>query len=325
MLHSTLIAALLFANPDVPSGGASGSDGRALFDEGRRLVQAGQTALACPKFEESNVVEPKAGTLENLADCYEKTGRLGSAWRAYKRAESMLENKGPKARLDSLRRHVSDLEARVPRLRIVPAPNDIKTTITRDNAVVDATEYSASIPVDAGEHIVFARAPGAPSWSATVRLVDGVVVTVEVPALVPAKTESNVPSSAPSITLGEGLRTESSFWSTPRVVGVAAGAVGVAVLGISAGFAISAQQKWSTVKTECGPSLECSSASSLDSADQARSQANLATYFAIGGGVMLAGGAALVLLNPGVRSRTSPAATLAPTVSLTSFGVRGFW
>src|SRR5512145_2755140 len=63
--------------------GQAGSDrvtARSLFDEARALVAAGKVADACPKFEESQRLDPGPGTLFNLADCYERSGRTATAW-----------------------------------------------------------------------------------------------------------------------------------------------------------------------------------------------------------------------------------------------------
>ena len=47
----------------------------ALFDEGRNLVAAGKIAEACPKFADSQRLDPSPSTLLNLASCWEKLGR----------------------------------------------------------------------------------------------------------------------------------------------------------------------------------------------------------------------------------------------------------
>jgi TolA-binding protein len=59
------------------------ADAEKLFDEGRRAMQSGDYALACPKFEASNKADPAVGTQMNLAMCWEKLGKTASAWAMY--------------------------------------------------------------------------------------------------------------------------------------------------------------------------------------------------------------------------------------------------
>ena len=64
----------------------------ALFREGRRLLDEGKTDEACPKLAESQRLDPSAGTMLNLATCYEKNGQLASAWVTFKGAATAAQN-----------------------------------------------------------------------------------------------------------------------------------------------------------------------------------------------------------------------------------------
>src|SRR5262249_43356511 len=61
----------------------------ALFEEGRRLMSEGKVADACPKFADSQSLDPSPGTLLNLASCYEKMGMTATAWATYREAASL--------------------------------------------------------------------------------------------------------------------------------------------------------------------------------------------------------------------------------------------
>src|SRR4051794_35386626 len=67
---------------------------QALFDDARRLMAAGQTAEACPKFAESQRLDPGIGTAFNLADCYEKSGHVASAWALFLEVVSQARASG---------------------------------------------------------------------------------------------------------------------------------------------------------------------------------------------------------------------------------------
>src|SRR5258706_12663688 len=66
---------------------------QALFDEARGLMNEGKFGDACPKFAESQRLDPGAGTLLNLANCYAKNGRTASAWVTFKDAAAAADVK----------------------------------------------------------------------------------------------------------------------------------------------------------------------------------------------------------------------------------------
>ena len=56
----------------------------ALFDQGRKLMEAGDYEQACPKFVGNQRLDPTSCTLLNIGTCYENLGRTTSAWTAFK-------------------------------------------------------------------------------------------------------------------------------------------------------------------------------------------------------------------------------------------------
>ena len=82
-----------------------------LFNEARRLVAAGRYAEACPKFEESQRLDPGIGTQFNLADCYEHTSRIASAWALFLDVASSAGGTGQLARERVARKRASSARA----------------------------------------------------------------------------------------------------------------------------------------------------------------------------------------------------------------------
>src|SRR5688572_25328859 len=65
-----------------------------LFDAALAAAEAGDFAVACPKFLASQEADPKTSTLLNLANCYEKNGQTASAWGAFREAEVLARKIG---------------------------------------------------------------------------------------------------------------------------------------------------------------------------------------------------------------------------------------
>lgn len=67
---------------------------QALFEEGRLLMVQDLYVKACPKFEESQRLDPAVGTLLNLAICEEKAKRKDRACAHYAEVVTMCQQKG---------------------------------------------------------------------------------------------------------------------------------------------------------------------------------------------------------------------------------------
>src|SRR6188474_3327999 len=157
-LAPIMLSALLW----VGSAGAQRGDAAAaeqLFTAGREAFERGDFASACPKFEESQRLDPAAGTLINLATCYEKLGRLASAWEAWRSALQVLSRTDE--RRPAVERLADAMEKRVPRLFIELAPGAPPAThVSRDAVDLGPASLGVGLPVDPGRHLVIATAPG---------------------------------------------------------------------------------------------------------------------------------------------------------------------
>ena len=134
-----------------------------LFDEGKKLMDAEEYAAACPKLAESQRLDPGNGTLARLATCHEKQGRTATAWSEFTELVTSAQRAGQADRERFARQRIAALEPHLSRLTII-VPADVATTpglvVQRDAIAVGAAAWGIGIPVDPGDHLIEASAPG---------------------------------------------------------------------------------------------------------------------------------------------------------------------
>src|SRR5258707_10266347 len=91
---------------------------QALFDQAKQLAVAGKYAEACPKFEESERLDPGIGTQFQLANCYEHAGRIASAWTLFLEVASVSRGAKQPEREKVARERAAALETKIPKLTI---------------------------------------------------------------------------------------------------------------------------------------------------------------------------------------------------------------
>lgn len=156
----------------------------ALFREGRDLIKAGDVAGACDRFQRSNELEPKVGTLLNLGDCREQQGQLADAWSAFSDARSLAIVQSDN-RADEAGRRAAALEPKLAWLtiRVSTAGRAPALAITNNGASIAAAVWDRAVPVDPGTHQITAGAPGYLPWTQSITLAVGARESVAVPAL----------------------------------------------------------------------------------------------------------------------------------------------
>jgi hypothetical protein len=167
----------------------------ALFGEGRDLMAAGKIAEACDKYQRSQLLEPKVGTLLNLGDCRERQGQLANAWAAFMEASSLAIRDHDEDRSTEARRRAALLEPSLGSvtIKVTPTPGLV---ITRNGQPVPAAAWDTSVPVDPGAHAIAASAPGYLPWSGKIEVAVGAHGDLAVPALAidPAARLPEVPA-----------------------------------------------------------------------------------------------------------------------------------
>jgi Tfp pilus assembly protein PilF len=167
---------------------------RALFEQARTLVKAGDYAAACPKFEAASRLYVSPGTLLNLGDCHEQLGQTASAWTRFGEAASVATRMGRDETAEEARRRQRAVEPRLMHVSIRVSTPVEGLAVERDGIAIAEAAWGSSLPVDAGKHRLTASAPKHEPWSTSFELSRaGETVMVDVPALKalaePSRTE----------------------------------------------------------------------------------------------------------------------------------------
>jgi hypothetical protein len=232
-----------------------------LFDDGRKLMDEKDYAHACPKFAESERLDPGGGTILNLALCHEAEGKTASAWTEFNESLSRAIRDGRPEREARAKERIAVLEPKLSRLTVSVAsgaPADLELTV--DGAPWGAAMRGAAVPMDPGPHVIVARTAGASPWTTTVTLGPNAdTKTVRVPALgssvasVPppstSTTQPVAPPAPPETPPGTGGGDRAAAWII--------GGAGVAALGVGSAFGVLALSKRSDSNANCPASGGC--------------------------------------------------------------------
>ncbi len=300
LLRLALFSALTLASAPALAAGDEKAVAESLYQAGLKLMAEGKNEEACPKFVESQRIDPASGTQLALAKCYDQAGKTASAWALYKDITFAFKKAGNAAGEKAASDKVDQLEKKLSRLQINAAGDAPGLVIRRDGEEVGKAVLGTPIALDPGPHVIEATAPGYQVWQTTITLgKESDTQSVSIPALTMAPRKSS------------GLRTAS------YVVG-GVGLAGVVVGGIFGGLAASAK---STLKTEC-PGNVCPAGQPADDLAGARSKALVSTLGVAVGGAALATGIVLFIVSgkgePTDEAKPAPAAAFTPV-----FGPQG--
>ena len=304
----------------------------ALFNKGLADMEAGKLDTGCPALAESYRLDPRLGTLFTVAECRARAGAIATAvtlFEDYLSAYGRLtpgEQAKQKGRNKLATARKAELEPQVPKLTIrleAGAPSDAE--VKRDDVVLKGPSLGVALPVDPGEHTLTTQLPGGPLHEQKVTIAKGEAKEVSLPVLpVPAaKPESPPPATRPP----PGPPPPEGGMSPLKIVGIAAGAVGVAGLavgGITGGLTLGEK---GTVDDNC-VELRCN-ADGFAAVEQGRTLALVSTIgFAAGGG-LLAAGVILFLVAPDPEPSTTgsitPLFAVDPAARAAFTGLGGRW
>jgi tetratricopeptide (TPR) repeat protein len=322
------IGSVAHAQPSAASQ-ASNAAG-ALFDKGRQYLAAGKYAEACAAFESSQRLDPQLGTLFNLATCNAHLGKLATAWGEF---HDIAQRDANKTRRAAAAREAARLAPRLPRLVIKLDPPVADATVTSNGVDVGAL-LGVESPVDLGDYVIVARAPGHAEAQSRATISDEgktVVVTIaltrpvrEVPA--PAPTPAPVvppvaePAAPPAPIAPSPAEPPAA---SRRTLGIAALTSGGALLASGLVLGKLASDRWNAAKAVCGSSLDCATPADLSRAqaatDQARLRGNVSTALIIAGATVATAGGVYLWLR--ASSPAARSARLVPYAAPTGAGI----
>jgi hypothetical protein len=306
-------AALCFASAALAD--TNSVTAEALFQQGRALLDAGRVSEACPKLAESHRLEPATGALIALAVCHETEGKLASAWAEFMEARGRARREGQPEREQLALERAAALENRLSLLTIQVPDGTVQLQgieILLDGVALRRSAWNTAVTIDGGEHRLEVSAPGHRPFQTTFEVRrENDRARVSVPSL-EALPEDERSKGAPAT-----ATPASSGLSTLSWVGIGTAGAGVAALGVGGYFLATALGQRSDSEGQCDGD-QCSPAG-VDSRRDAVHNGNLATLFAIGGGVLVATGATLFFVGRSSSSEETPAVQAG--AGLTSNGV----
>ena len=244
--HAALVLAAAWtsgssARAEGPDDGRSKAN--ALFDDAKKLMDQEAFADACPKFAESEKLDPQVGTMLNLALCYENLGKVASACSMWRDAAAGAAQKAQSDRARWALEHVQRLCPRVAVVTVDVAeqPGRERVELTLNDAPLSRASWGQPMPLDPGEYVLRATGDGLRPWSSTFTIGERPVPALTVPVL--TAPEPPVVSAAPgppAVPSPDSATPGRDRLSPPRSAAWVTGGVGLAVLGVSAAFGLAA-------------------------------------------------------------------------------------
>jgi hypothetical protein len=259
---------------------------QSLFQEGKRLLDAGKIDPACEKLEESQKLDPAGGTLLNLARCHELQGKIATAWTDFQGVLEMSKRARRPDRMAHAKKKIDELGPKVPYLTLryagtAPLPG---LKVRLDGVALSAATLDTSLALDPGEHVVSAEAEGHEPFEARVTLAEREKKTVAIGPLEPVR---KAPPPRP-----EPVSSRPG-WLLPTAI--VTGGLGLAAHLVTLGTGVRALDLGKEGEAAC-PGLACSQAG-LDAVESGRDFATAADVSLVIGIVLGAGSATLFAVN----------------------------
>jgi hypothetical protein len=269
--------------------GAQSAEAEALFDQANKLMAEGKLVEACEAFESSKRIEPRAGTLIRLGECREANHQLASAWTAYQEALTRVK--------DQRKRDIATarVTALVPRLStlVIEIGDDARIdglVVSRNGNPIEPSAWNRAMPVDGGDVVIAAHAPGHTEWRNSVRIPDEAgVIVMRVPKL--AEVVHAQKLAMPRVT-SVRMADTSSRWTATRRVAVGFGGAAAIATATAVVLGLRARGLERDAFASCDPEVPCALAGTAQATlDRAHDRALIANIgFGIGAGAAITAG-----------------------------------
>lgn len=290
-----------------------------LFRQGRAAMLEKRYDLACPKLAESERLDPKVGTLINLALCEEETSHLVAALARWDEATKLAHTQGDPREQYAAQRHDA-LAARMARVTIALAPGappDTRVELDGESLAPDALGTARIL--NPGAHVVVVKAAGRSDKriDAEARAAEASAVMAEPgPPLPVAVTPPVAPVATPIPPLASA--------NVQRLVAYGIGGAGVISAVVGAVFGAQAIQAKND--PACSGSV-CSTQAATQDQENGIADGNQSTVAFVVAGALVAGGVVVWLTAPKNAAQASSTLGFAvvPGPGGTSLGVVGAW
>ena len=313
----TSLASILAVSLFSSSVFAAPSKADQLFVEGRTLLNEGDYAGACKKFEESRAIDAAASTVLNLGLCNEKQGKYIEAAEYYRNAALALRGAG-RAEAE---KHAAEAEKMIAKLTVKKSENlPADARVTLDGNVVRDESFGEPIPVNPGTLELVVDAQGRERVTKSVQLEAGATqeIVVEAGAEL-AKPDVGGVVTKPGASKPSPLRTAGIIVGGVGVASLIAGTVTGLVALSNAGIYRERCVKNGTVDAQGNPADACTQ-SGLDAGHCSDTFAMVSTITFIAGGVLAAGGLTMILIAPKVGKKSQGTLQFTPIVGPTVAG-----
>jgi hypothetical protein len=282
---------------------------QALLLRGRELVERGEIEAGCQKLEASLAQSPAVVTRLHLADCYERTRRPATAYRAFQEVATQARAEGDTEREKIALEHMRKLEPRLTRIEVrVREENRVKGLAVEIGSLrLTESSWGVAVPVDPGEQTIRATAAGFRTHEIVIDVFGaGSTEVVEIPRLWPAprhvewKADPVLP--APDFTAEmpeDEPRTNDDRRSTLRTWGILVGGIGLTGVAAGAVLGVQAMTKNDASMVRCrGDDATLCNPRGVELRDRAFAYATGSTVALVAGGTLVAAGVIMFFAAP---------------------------